>query len=383
MKGKRLEAFEKMKRHYRERSSAAEEWKKNGGKVVGYITHNVPEEMIIAAGLFPFRMSGDPFEATQIGDETMEYFFDPSVRSMYNMLLTEKFDFLDFLVIPHSNDSVFKLYYYLMEVKRIEPSLNLPDFYLLDMLYTKWFATSLYNREKILAFKGKLEALAGRRISNADLTAAISVANENKRLLRRISDLRKKNPPRISGTEALQIIGSSMFMNKMDHNRLLEAFLSETDSLPPKDGVRVSLEGSQIDHLQFYKLVESCGATIVTESHSWGDRYSDDPVDTSFGPVEAIAEKYHLHSPSPRAYPNRGEERHCLDIAKDADAQGTIFFLLEWDDAPAWDYPVQKKILEENGIPTLCFRMQKYLLSDTERMKSEIESFVDSIRKRN
>jgi benzoyl-CoA reductase/2-hydroxyglutaryl-CoA dehydratase subunit BcrC/BadD/HgdB len=377
-----LEAFEKMKRHYRERSSAAKEWKQHGGKVVGYITHNVPEELITAAGLFPLRMSGNPLEATPVGDETMEYFFDPSVRSIYNMLLTDKFDFLDFLVIPHSNDSVFKLYYYLMEVKRREPSLNLPDFYLLDMLYTKWFATSVYNRKKVMDFKERLEALAGRSISKEDLTAAISVTNENKRLLNRISDLRKEHPPRISGSEALQIFGSSLFMNKADHNKLLEAFLSETDSLTPKDGIRVSIEGSQIDHLQFYELVESCGATIVTESHSWGDRYVEAPVDPSFGPIEAIAEKYHLHSPSPRAYPNREEERHCLDIAKDADVQGTIFFLLEWDDAPAWDYPVQKKILEENGIPTLCFRMQKYLLSDTERMKSEIESFVDSIRKR-
>jgi benzoyl-CoA reductase/2-hydroxyglutaryl-CoA dehydratase subunit BcrC/BadD/HgdB len=375
-----MESFEIMQRHYQERSMAAKEWKKSGGKVVGYISHAIPVEMIIAAGLFPFRMSGDPIRTTEVGDKTMEYFFDPMVRSQYDMLLTGQYDFLDLLVIPHCNDSVFKLYYYLLEAKRIEPSLNLPDVYLFDMLYTRWLSTGLYNRDRVRNFKEKLEELSGKELSNGSLASAISIVNENRMLLKRISDLRKEFRPRISGVEALQIIGSSMFMSKEEHNKLLKGFLCKADQLAPKNGVRVSIEGSPIDNLQFYELVESCGATIVTERHTWGDRYSDSPVDASIEPLEAIVEKYHLRSPSPRVYPSSEEADDCLKIAEDSKVQGVIFFFLEWDDMPAWQYPEQKKVLEDNCIPTLCLRMQKYHLSDTQELKSTIESFIKEIR---
>jgi len=312
----------------------------------------------------------------------MEYFFDPMVRSQYDMLLTGQYDFLDLLVIPHSNDSVFKLYYYLMEAKRIEPSLKLPDVYLFDMLYTRWLSTGLHNRDRVCNFKEKLEELSGKELSNKSLSSAISIVNENRMLLKKISALRKKNPPRISGVEAIQIIGSSMFMLKEEHNKLLKEFLSKADQLPFKDGLRISVEGSPIDNLQFYEIVESCGATVVTEGHTWGDRYSDDPIDTSIEPFEAIAEKYHLRSPSPRVYPSVGGEQHCLKIAKDSKVQGVIFFFLEWDDMPAWQYPEQKKALEDNYIPTLCLRTQKYHLSDTQEPKSTIRSFIKEISNR-
>jgi benzoyl-CoA reductase/2-hydroxyglutaryl-CoA dehydratase subunit BcrC/BadD/HgdB len=374
-----MKPFEIMKKHYHERSLAAKEWKENGGKVVGYISDAVPVEMIIAADLFPLRLSGNPLASIDTGDETMEFFFDPSVRSIYNMLLTGQYDFLDLLIIPHYNDSVFKLYYYLMEIKRIEPSLKLPDFYLLDMLYTRWFATNLYNHQKVREFKKKLEDLSGKEITTEDLSDAISIVNENRSLLKKVSELRKSDPPRISGTEALQIMGSSMFMDKKAHNRLLKDFLAEADRFSPKKGVRVSVEGSQIDHLQFYELIESCGATIVTESHSWGDGISDHPVDTSFEPLGAITDRYHHYSSSPRLYPKVEELNHCLSGAKNFNVKGTLFFLLQWDDMPAWEYPEQKKILDDNHIPSICFRMQKYYLTDTDKMKSEIGRFIKEI----
>lgn len=374
-----MRSLEIMKRHYHDRLGAARSWKEEGGKVVGYISGNVPEEMIIAAGLFPLRISGDPREATDVADRTMEPFFDPSVRSMYNMLLTGKYDFLDLLIIPHCNDSVFKLYYYLQEAKRLDPSLSLPECYLFDMLYTAWFTTRLYNRERIQALRQKLECLSGKAISEYDLRGALSLVNESRFLLRRVSELRKKRPPRISGAEALQIIGSSMFIHKKEHNRLLREFLEEADQLLPRNRIRLSVEGSEVDNLQFYDLIESCGATIVTETHSWGNRYFEDPVDTSMAPLEAINEKYHMKSPCPQVYPKQAADSYGLKTAREFDVHGVIFFILEWDDMPGWEYPEEKAALEKAGIPTLCFRNQKYLLSDEGGLRKRIWEFIRSI----
>jgi benzoyl-CoA reductase/2-hydroxyglutaryl-CoA dehydratase subunit BcrC/BadD/HgdB len=50
-------AFETTQRHYQQRNLAALEWKDKGGEVIGYFCDNVPEEVIMAAGFFPLRIS--------------------------------------------------------------------------------------------------------------------------------------------------------------------------------------------------------------------------------------------------------------------------------------------------------------------------------------
>jgi len=377
-------AFETMQKHYQQRDLAAREWKEKGGRVVGYFCNNVPEEMILAAGFFPFRISGDPWGGTEVADRYTEPFYEPDVRSMFNMLLTGRYDFLDFLIIPHSRDAILALYYHLGNVQQIDPALKLPDLHLFDILHTRFWLTGLYIRDRVRELKRKLEEWSDKEIPNKSLSRAIAIGNENKMLLKKVAALRAAEPPRISGVEALQIIGSSMFILKEEHNKLLRQFLKEAGELPAKDGVRLFVEGSPIDNLQFYELVESCNATIVGEDNCWGNRYSDDPVDLSLDPVEAIAERYHLKSPCPRMHSIDRRVEYCLRSAVEAKTQGVIFFFLEWDNAPAWEYPDQKKALEEKGIPTLCFEMQKYLLSDINKkqIKTGLEQFVEDLNKK-
>ncbi|MFP3975113.1 MAG: 2-hydroxyacyl-CoA dehydratase subunit D [Chloroflexota bacterium] len=379
-----MDALDTMKKHYEQRDLAARQWKENGGKVVGYFCDSVPEEMILAAGFFPFRISGDPQSGTEVADKYTEPFYQPDVRSMFNMLLTGKYDFLDFLIIPHSRDAIVSLYDYLRKIEQIDPGLKLPELHLFDTPHTRFWTTGLYIRDRVYELKHKLEEWSGKEISNDSLSRAIATVNENRMLLKKVAALRAEEPPRLSGIEALQIIGSSMFMLKEEHNKLLRQFLEEADDLPAKDGVRLFVEGSPLDNLQFYELVESCNATIVGEDNCWGNRYSDDPVDTSLDPVEALAGRYHLKSPCPRMHSMERRVEYCTQSAVDAKAQGAVFFFLEWDNAAAWEYPDQKKALEENDIPSLCFEMQKYALPEHEReqIKSRIEQFVGELNKK-
>ena len=52
-----MKALKILQKHYYQRDHAAREWKKNGGKVIGYLCNKVPEEIILAAGFFPLRLS--------------------------------------------------------------------------------------------------------------------------------------------------------------------------------------------------------------------------------------------------------------------------------------------------------------------------------------
>jgi benzoyl-CoA reductase/2-hydroxyglutaryl-CoA dehydratase subunit BcrC/BadD/HgdB len=379
----KMGVFELMQKHYQQRDLAAREWKERGGKVAGYFCDNVPEEMILAADLFPFRISGDPWGGTELADRYTEPFYQPDVRSMLNMLLSGRYDFLDFLIIPYSRDAILALYYHLDKVQQIDSALKLPERYLFDIPRTRFWLSGLYMRDRLRELKKQLEEWSGKEISNESLSRAIAIGNENKMLLKKVAALRAAEPPRISGREALQIIGSAMFILKEEHNKLLRQFLEETDRLPARDGVRLFVEGSPIDNLQFYELVESCNATIVGEDNCWGNRYSDNSIDLSLDPLEAIAERYHLKSPCPRMHFMDKRVHYCLRSAVEAKTQGVLFFFLEWDNAPAWEYPDQKKALEEKGIPTICFEMQKYQLSatDKQQIKTSIKRFIESIGK--
>jgi benzoyl-CoA reductase/2-hydroxyglutaryl-CoA dehydratase subunit BcrC/BadD/HgdB len=374
--------LETMKLHYKRRDLAARTWKQKGGKVVGYLSDDVPEEMIRAVGFFPFRISGDPRGGTEEADRYTEPFYDPSVRSVLNMLLTGRYDFLDFLVVPHSSDAILRLYYHLRDIRQMDSTLKLPELHLFDILHTRFWTTGLYIRDRVREFKKKLEEWSGKELSNEALSQAIAVGNENKNLLKKMSDLREAEPSLLSGVEALQIIGSSMMMLKEEHNTLLRQFLS-TEKRPSGDKPRLFVEGSSIDNLQFYELVEPCGAAIVAEGHDWGNRSFDDPVDPTLDPLEAISERYHLRSPSPRMHSIGRRVAYTVERAMRAKSQGAIFLFLEWDSAPAWDYPDQKKALEEKGIPTLCFDTQKYLLSDADKthIKTKVGQWLETIRR--
>ena len=373
--------LESMKKHYEQRDVAARKWKKQGGKVIGYISDDCPEEMILAAGLFPFRVSGDPASGTAETDKYTESFYDPSVRSILNMLLTGKYDFLDYLVIPHASDSILKLYHQLWWIHRVDPAKQFPPVHLFDIVHTRFWKTGQYVRDQVRVLKEKLEEWSGKKITASALARAIAIGNENKALLKQVAALRASEPAHLSGVEALQIIGSSMVMLKEEHNKLLSQFLKGASQLPSREGVRLFVEGSDLDNPQFYELVESCDATIVGENSSWGNRYSEDPVDPSGDPFEAIAERYHLRPSRPRIQSIEQRVTYCVRSALEAKAQGVIFFLYEWDPAPSWDQPDQAKALEDKGIPSFPFNMQKYAMSDQDRktLKKDVEQFVASL----
>ncbi len=374
--------LETMQKYYEQRDLAAKEWKEKGGKVVGYFCDSVPDEMILAAGFFPLRISGDPHQDTDESDKYTEPVYEGFVRSMFNSILNGIFDFLDFLIIPHSRDSIHALYSILHDVKQIAPAMKIPELYLFDTLHTRFWLTNRYLHARVCDLKKKLEEWSENGIANASLSRAIGIGNESKRLLKILAALRTAKPPRISGVEALQIIGSSMFMLKEDHNKLLAQFLQDSDGLPAKEGIRLFMEGSPMDNLQFYRIVESCNATIVAEDNCWGNRYSDNPVSLSLNPLEAITDRYLFKSPCPRMHPLALRVAYCQQSALEANVQGAVFNILEWDYAQTWETPDDINALQEKGIPVLSFTNQKYRLTDPDQneIRERLEQFIKSIK---
>jgi len=378
-----VSAIDELACAYRERDRAALEWKAQGGQVVGCLGSDVPEEFLIAAGFLTVRVCGDPGVSAEAADRYIERAFDPLVRSQFARIVVDgAYSYLDHLIVSRSSDALVRVFYYLRDLRRLEPSLPVPDLYFFDFLHSRYRTSALYNRDRARDLKRVVERWCGRPIAPEAIAEAIATCEENRRLLRQLAALRAPGAPRVSGMQALQVIGASMFLPREEHSRLLRAFLAEAKEYPPLPGARLFVTGSAQDHSHFYELVESCGAVVVGEDHDWGNRHFAGEIDTTADPIDAIVDRYHLRLPSASRASVSARVEALVEQVRAADAQGVLFYILEKDDAPSWDFPEQRKALEAAGVPVLLLDRQPYQLADAEGLRRDVGAFVESIAER-
>lgn len=75
----RSQAFAALKDVYDHRETVAARWRTDGGKVVGELGCDVPDEFILAAGMLPVRVYAEVGKPLVETDKYLEYAFDPVV----------------------------------------------------------------------------------------------------------------------------------------------------------------------------------------------------------------------------------------------------------------------------------------------------------------
>ena len=384
-----MSALESLRQHYRQRDLAARRWKASGGRVVGYLCDNVPEEMIMAAGCLPHRLSGDP----EAGGAAVERYVQPFalpfsarsqrpqfVESMLELLLDGRYDFLDALVVPHTRKSIQATYRELTLASAEYAQLKVPELVYLDRAYTPFYASEVFNRHSLREFKTWLEAWSGRAITSAGISAAIAETNRTRGLLLRLAELRWADPPRVSGSDALAIIGASTRMAKAEFNALLEQFLANPADQPTApDRARVFVGGSPQDHTRLYALIEDCGALVVAEDHCWGSRLGEFPLDPALDPFEALADRYHRKPACSIAFPLATVVDACSRRALEGNVNGAIFWVTHGDTGHVWDTPDEIQALQAHGVPSLFLKDQPYAVDNAPSLRAEITSFVKSL----
>lgn len=380
-----LETFQKYVNERWNYELIAKEWKENGGKVIGYLDVNSPEELIMAAGCRPLFMSGDPKSNIERGERHLDKSASFVVRHLYEAILTGRYDFVDVICGTGGDKWLSNAYGFLTTEKVLDPLLKFGEVYYIERLRGTYRQHRDYNRDRLLEFKTYLEQYTGGKITSEALSEAISITNETKILLKQLSDLRKTDAPRVSGCEVATIMLASMFIPKAEYNMLLKRFLEkEIDALPAQNGnkVRLFLSGSNVDNLLLYEILESLPVIIVGEDTALGDRYFETLINTELDPMEALADRYTYKPLDPWMYGRADRIRYKAQAAVSAKAQAEVFFHIKYDDAVGWDYPDQKKELEKHGIPVLVFEEQQYQITNSDEIKNKTRAFLDSISAR-
>lgn len=323
-----------------------------GETILGVLAPTVPWELVRAAGLSPVVLRPARRPAAFCAEFLEPGVFSPRICSLFESAMAGDLAFLSALVFARTSEQDYKAYLYLLEAGREGRGQSLPPLWLYDLLHTVTPHAHAYGLARTRELAARLESLVGRAIRRADLEAAVDESNAARAAVRRVIALRAQS--RVSGTEALALIGSCFLMDRTRYARLAHRAADEAEHREPVAGARLVVAGAWLDHTRLHALLESHGAVVVAEDGGWGTRSAGHDVDPREDVVEALFEKYYRDGPSVRQAPPAGHA--WLDDLPATDIDGVVFYHPPDDSVAGWDTPVQRRRLDARGIPSLVIR---------------------------
>jgi benzoyl-CoA reductase/2-hydroxyglutaryl-CoA dehydratase subunit BcrC/BadD/HgdB len=320
--------------------------------LVGVTSNTVPWELLRAAGFQPVLLSPRR-DHTPLADRYMEDVFSARMKAIFDFLISPESAYLSAVVIPRTSEQEQKLYLYLREVVR-QGAERAPEPILYNLLHARSPEAEAYGLERTLDLKMQLERLTGRRIEPEALSSAITEGNTARQAIRGLLEQREGPAPRLTGSEALALVGAWYFMDRAEYTPLAREVLKEVQARPPLKGPRILIKGSSQSTPDFCAAIEAQGANVVAEDDWWGSRAAGQDIDTIMDPIRAIFKKYYFDTPSPRVFPANIADEWFHRKASEVD--GVIFYLPHEDDVIGWDYPRLRAFLDERRIPHLMLR---------------------------
>jgi benzoyl-CoA reductase/2-hydroxyglutaryl-CoA dehydratase subunit BcrC/BadD/HgdB len=241
-----------------------------------------------------------------------------------------------------------------------------------------------YYLDGLELVKKKLEELSGIQITDRRLEDEIALANKRKTLLRKISLLRKSNPPLLSGSQFIRLNHSCNFADKDFVLQILEQFFLEIEKSDdrPKTGPRILLTGSTLafGDSNVIDLVEQTGASIVIEEFCEGiERYWEE-VKINGNLMNALADCYFINEIPGAFFRGSARERfaHIVKLIEDFSIDGIIYYSLMYRDAYDVEAYLLNREIKKRNLPLIKITSD-YNASEKGALKTRIETFIEMI----
>jgi len=355
-----------------------------GRKVVGYVCTYAPEEIILAAGAHPLRLFGTT-GTIERADAHLQSYCCSLVRGVLEEGLKGGTDFLDGMVFPHTCDSIQRL----SDLWRMNVT---QGFHIDAVLPVKLDTQSArqYMIDVLHRFKTDLERELDCSITDDNLSKAIRLMNENRRLLRRIYELRSDQPGLMTGDALYSIVKATMIMDRERVREVLQKVVekmeaaksSSEEGTASKSGPhtkRLLMAGGICNQPQIHDMIEAAGGAVIWDDFCTGSRYFETLVSSDKDPITAIADRFLQRAVCPAKHAglrNRAED--LIRMARERKAKGVIFLYLKFCDPHAFDYPYLKAALDQEGIPSLLLEVEDPLPAEGQ-LQTRFEAFLEML----
>jgi benzoyl-CoA reductase/2-hydroxyglutaryl-CoA dehydratase subunit BcrC/BadD/HgdB len=360
-------------------SVTVKDWKATGRFVIGWYNPYVPEEIIHAAGMLPFEVTGDNEPVQMHGAEAHIYSNSCSkIRTCWQLQLDGKYNFLDGYVSTHMCDQDMRLFEVWSYYKKLP---------YMELIYAPRkrdeVAVQLYLKD-LEVFRSRLSQFLICRIPDLHIANSIKVYNRGRELMQQLYELRKRDRPPLTGAEAVEVSKAAVRMPRERFNELMEQLLDEIQRTGReiKKARRLMLIGNDLHNTTQIEALESTDAVVVVDEMDIGIRRASGQVDTELPPMEALARYYVMGRPVDKHTWNSDQRLELIGmLAEQYKVDGIVSENVRFCTYLGWDKFDLKKQMQERGIPILELDLE-YGHPGGAQMKIRAEAFMEMLETR-
>ncbi len=350
-------------------------WRERGGKVAGHFQVYFPEELAHAAGMLPVKLRGAPVEPTRADCHFGSYLCS-IIKTSLEVTLNGDLE-LDLFVSHPICDAARNLaaiwgrnFDYPCQILYLPQNPNSAH-------------SSIYLADEYGRMKRLIEDICGHQVNDDTLRSSIAVFNENRRLIRRLYQIKRKTPWLVTADEAFTLLAVGGLIPREEHNDLLNAVLPllEERDVKAQDRIRVIFEGGFCE-LPPLDLIRVLGRTcyLVDDDFLVGLRYLVADVSLEGEPLAAMAHAYlEASSYSPVQHDLRKpKEEMMLEKFRGAGAEAVIVAAAKMCEPGLEEQVAYTNALDEEGIPYFVSEFEENMTS-FDHLEMQVETFLENL----
>ncbi len=364
-----------------------EQAKAEGGLAIGYTCYHIPEVLLNVDKCFSVRLRAPRTGSIDIATYYMSNYTCEFARALVERGIEGGFNFLDGLAGVDAC-SMMNRFYEHFEILKMNGK---PNFFVThtDMPYKiEDYTVRSYIKQMQIRLLDVMQKSYGVDISDAAIRRAVEEHNEVCRIISEISEMRKAENPVITGYEfhILNLVSYTC------PKRLILPYLRETlEELKVREPdpkpwyrARVAIVGSEIDDPGFTKLIEECGALVVSDRYCFGSTPGREVIELRDGEpaLDQICRRYMELSECARYISDEkvAQRRETADrLAREFRADGIIYEQMKFCDFWGFERALVSHIMsEEKGWPVLSID-RPYNAKSSGQLRTRFQAFVESL----
>ena len=364
-----------------------EQAKADGGLAIGYTCYHIPEVLLNVDNCFSVRLRAPRTGSIDIATYYMSNYTCEFARALVERGIEGGFNFLDGLAGVDACSMMNRFYEHFEILKMNEK----PNFFVThtDMPYKiEDYTVRSYIKQMQIRLLDVMHESYGVDVSDAAIRKAVEEHNEVCRIIQEMAQLRKADNPVITGYE-FHIIN---LVSYTCPKRLILPYLRETleelktrkPDVKPSFRARVAVVGSEIDDPGFTKLLEECGALVVSDRFCFGSTPGREVLElTDDEPaIDQICRRYMELSECARYISDEkvAQRRETADrLAREYKADGIVYEQMKYCDFWGFERALVSHIMsEEMGWPVLSID-RVYNAKASGQLRTRFQAFVESL----
>ena len=359
----------------------------DGGLAMGYTCFHIPEVLLNVDNCFSVRLRAPNTGSIDIATYYMSNYTCEFARALLERGIEGGFQFLDALIGVDACSMMNRS----MEHFEILQVNDKPNFFVThtDMPYKITdYTLDSYIKQMRLRVLDRMTEVFGVDTSDAAIRKAVEEHNEVCRIISEISEMRKADNPVITGYEFHVLNLVTYCCPKALILPYLRETLAELKTRKPDKKspfrARVAIVGSEIDDPSLTKLIEGCGALVVSDRYCFGSTPGREVIELTEDEdaLTQICRHYMEVSECARYISDEKvlQRRKTADrLAKEFKAEGIIYEQMKYCDYWGFERALVSHVMhDEYGWPVLSID-RLYNNGNSGQLRTRVQAFVESL----